>query len=126
MKHKVTVTREGKWWVAEVDGVLGGATETQRLADLEEEVRDLLAGLLDADDDSFELKWDLSAVLGPEGQAMWEAYLKERADLEERRRQFEADRLATVRKMADAGISVRDSAALVELSYQRVAQLLDA
>jgi hypothetical protein len=126
VKHKVTVTREGKWWVAVVDGVLGGATEAQRLADLEVEVRDLVAGLLDADDDSFELKWDLSAVLGSEGQEMWEAYLLERAELDERRRKFEADRLATVRKLADAGISVRDSATLVDLSYQRVAQLLDA
>lgn len=125
MKYTVKVTREGKWWVGDIDGVLGGATEATRLADLEAEVRDLLAGLLDKEDDDFELTWDMSAVLGPEGQAMWENYTAERAELTARRARFEADRAATVRLLHDAGVSVRDSAALVDLSYQRVSQLLN-
>lgn len=57
MRLDVTVTREGRWWVAVVDGVPGGATETQRLADLESEVRDLLSGLLDVDGDVLQLSW---------------------------------------------------------------------
>jgi hypothetical protein len=65
MECTVKVTREGKWWVGNIDGVLGGATEATRLAGLETEVRDLLAGLLDKDDDDFELTWDMSAVAGP-------------------------------------------------------------
>ncbi|MFB8229581.1 hypothetical protein [Cellulosimicrobium sp. NPDC055967] len=112
--------------MAVVEGVPGGATETQRLADLEGEVRDLLAGLLDEDEDSFELSWDLTAVLGDEGQAMWEAYMREREELNARRRKFEEDRKATVRLLHQAGVSVRDSATLVDLSHQRVSQLLDA
>jgi hypothetical protein len=126
VKATVKVTREGKWWIGEVEGVHGAATEATRLADLEIEVRDLLGGLLDMDDDTFELTWDMSAVLGPEGQAMWEKYLTERAELAEYRARFEADRAATVRLLHDAGVSVRDSAALVELSHQRVSQLLNS
>jgi hypothetical protein len=125
MKVTVKVSREGKWWIGEVESVRGATTETTRLADLETEVRDLLGGLLDLDDDEFELTWDMSAVLGPDGQAMWENYLTERAELAKRRARFEADRAATVRLLHEAGVSVRDSAALVDLSHQRVSQLLN-
>ncbi|ACZ31839.1 hypothetical protein Xcel_2825 [Xylanimonas cellulosilytica DSM 15894] len=124
VKYTVTVTREGRWWVGVVAGVSGAATETSRLADLEIEVRDLLAGLTDQDDDAFELQWDLSAVVGTDGQTMWEAFVAEREALDAARQRFEADRLATLRALASAGVSVRDSAALVDLSHQRVAQLL--
>ena len=125
-KYTVLVTREGKWWIGEVQGLVGAATETARLADLETEIRDLLAGLLDAADDAFDLAWDFSAVVGAQGQAMWEAFVAERAALETTRRRFEADRLATLRVLASSGVSARDSAALVDLSHQRVSQLLSA
>ncbi len=123
-RYDVRVSREGKWWVAQVDGLAGGATETTRLADLGTEVRDLVAGLTDTDETTVDLSWNLTDVLGVEGQAVWDAYQRERSEIEERRRQFEADRLATLRALHDAGVSVRDTAALVDLSHQRVAQLL--
>ncbi|MCL1899585.1 MAG: hypothetical protein FWG11_03530 [Promicromonosporaceae bacterium] len=126
MKYTVTVTREGKWWVGEVNGLRGGATEAARLADLETEVRDLIAGLLDVGDDDFELSWDLSAVIGPQGQEFWEAFVAEREELHERRRRFEAERLSALKALRDGGISLRDAATLVDLSHQRVAQLLSA
>jgi hypothetical protein len=64
--YRATVSRESGWWVAEVDGVLGGATEATRLVDLETEVRDLLAGLLDQEEDAFELRWDAAVARGGE------------------------------------------------------------
>ena len=112
--------------IGQVDGLVGAATETARLADLEVEVRDLLARLLDADDDDFELTWDMSAVLGGEGQAVWQAHQSERDNLAVLERRVEADRLATLRALHDAEVSLRDSAALVGLSHQRVAQLVSA
>lgn len=124
VKYTVRVTREDKWWIGEVPEIPGAATEVTRLAELEIEVRDLLAGLLDVDDDALELTWDMTAVLGPEGQAMWDAFVVKREQLDEARRRFEADRLVTLRAMHAAGISTRDSATLVDLSHQRVAQLL--
>jgi len=80
-RYTVTVTREGKWWVGQVNGVVGAATEVAHLAELEIEVRDLLAGLLDVDDEDFDLAWDMSAILGSDGQATWEAYRTERDEL---------------------------------------------
>jgi len=125
-KYTVKVTRDGKWWVGVVEGLRGAATEVARLADLEIEVRDLLAGLLDQDDDDFDLDWDMSAILGSEGQAVWEAYRAERDALTAQKTRFEEERLATLRLLNNAGVSARDSAALVGLSHQRVAQLLTA
>jgi hypothetical protein len=116
----------GKWWVGVVNGVPGAATETKRLSDLEIEVRDLLAGLLDIDDEAIELSWDMSAVIGTEGQAAWDAFVSERDELYAKQRKFEADRLAALEALRDAGVTVRDSAALVDLSFQRVAQLVGA
>src|SRR5689334_5189481 len=54
-RYAVTVSREGLWWVAVVDGLPGGATESRRLDQLEAEVRDLIAGLTDTSEDAFEL-----------------------------------------------------------------------
>jgi len=124
--YTVTVIREGKWWIGEVAAVAGAATETTRLADLEIEVRDLLAGLLDTDDDAFDLAWDLAAILDSEGSASYGRYVAERNELHAAQRRFEADRLATLRAFERAGVSMRDTAALAGLSHQRVAQLLSA
>ena len=120
----VAVSREGSWWVGNVREVPGGATEVRHLADLEIEVRDLLSGLLDIGEDEFDLYWDLSAILGSEGQATWQSYQQERDDIAARQKKLAADRVATLTLMREAGVSLRDSATLTGLSHQRVAQLL--
>ena len=63
--YTVTVSREEPWWVAVVSGLPGGATESRRLSQLETEVRDVIAGLTDSDEDAFQLDWtyDLSPEL---------------------------------------------------------------
>jgi len=126
MKYEVTVSREGKWWVAVVNGVNGAATEVTQLSDLEIEVRDLLAGLLDADEDDFDLDWDLSSVVGAKGQAAWEAFVKERKELAAMKERFDSNRIATLQALHQAGVSTRDSAALMDISHQRVHQLINA
>lgn len=59
-----TVSREDGFWVAVVDGVPGAATEVRQLAALDTEVRDLLSGLLDQDEDSFDLRYQLHDAIG--------------------------------------------------------------
>src|SRR5262249_42167742 len=58
--YAVTVSRDEPWWVAVVAGLPGGATEARRLDQLETEVRDLIAGLTDVDEDAFDLNWEYS------------------------------------------------------------------
>jgi hypothetical protein len=125
-KLTVRVSREGKWWVGEVPEVLGAATEVTQLSDLEVEIRDLLAGLLDLDDDDLELSWDMSEILGSEGQEVWDAYRRGRDELEIIKAKVESDRTKTLHALRSAGVSIRDTATLVGLSHQRVAQLLNS
>lgn len=58
--YQVEVTREGQWWVAVVDGLAGGATEASSLVALEVEVRDLISGLTNADEQAFDVDLDYS------------------------------------------------------------------
>lgn len=55
--YDVTVTREDDLWVADItgEGLGPAATDVERFADLDTEVRDLIAGLTDADPGSLGL-----------------------------------------------------------------------
>jgi hypothetical protein len=58
--YRVTVTREDQLWTATVDGLpphMVGVTDVERFADLEVEVRDLVAGLTDSEPNAFMLSW---------------------------------------------------------------------
>ncbi|WP_163543808.1 MerR [Occultella kanbiaonis] len=124
--YKVDVSREGRYWVAEVEGVPGGATEVRRLSELDDEVRDLVSGLLDVDPDDVAVQYDFRKALGDEAAAAWQVFERERDELYAKRKQFEDDRAAAIRALHDQGVSMRDTAQLVGLSHQRVSQLLDA
>lgn len=56
-------------WVADIAGMTA-ATDVLRFGDLDVEVRDLIAGLTDADPDEFEIRWhhragdDVTALIG--------------------------------------------------------------
>ena len=57
--YQVEVTREDGLWVADLWAPELGpaATDTLHFADLEAEVRDLIAGLTDSQPEDFELTW---------------------------------------------------------------------
>lgn len=119
---RVTVTREDGYWVAVADGVRGGATESRRLADLDTEVRDLLAGLLDVDEDRLDLDYDFGPALG--GAAEWvESFRRDRDALSAAQHDYETAQIRATRALRDAEVSLRDAAVLLELSFQRVQQL---
>lgn len=124
--YTVRVSREGRYWVAEVDGVPGGATEVRRLVELDGEVRDLLAGLLDVEEESLVLRYDFSPAFGDETARAWERFEREREELYAQQRRVEEDRLQVIRELREQGVSMRDVGGLVDLSHQRVAQLLQA
>jgi hypothetical protein len=58
--YDVNVTRDGSLWAAVVVGLpthVVGATDVEHFADLDTEVRDLIAGLTDAAPGSLDLRW---------------------------------------------------------------------
>ncbi len=122
MTYRVRVSREDGYWVAKVDGVRGGATEARSLANLDVEVRDLLAGLLDVEDDAFALDWDYEPALGPAAKAVGQYHELDEAYTHLRAARDEAQAEA-VRDLRGAGVSLRDAAAMLDLSFQRVQQL---
>jgi hypothetical protein len=107
-----------------VAGLPGGATGTRRLDQLEKEVRDLIAGLTDADDDSFDLTWEYS--LRPELEEPVHRFLSARARRQAAEQDYAAAQEQAVEALTTARISLRDAAELLGLSYQRLAQLRSA
>jgi hypothetical protein len=119
--YRVTVTREDGYWVAVVDGLRGGATETRRLDRIEDQVRELVAWLADAREDSFQLAWqyELPRPLADLLQALHE----KRDTLKRAKDEYEAATRDAVAEARSESISVRDTGALLGLSYQRIQQL---
>lgn len=76
--YGVTVTREDQLWTARVDGLPPtaiGVTDVEHFADLDTEVRDLIAGLTDTDPDAFDLVWHYvqgDREFTPSLDALWE------------------------------------------------------
>jgi len=122
--YTITVSREEPWWVAVVAGLPGGATETRRLDQLETEVRDLIAGLTDVDEDAFDLNWEYS--LPPKLEEPVHRFLAAKARRQAAEQDYRAAQEQAVEALTTAHISLRDAAELLGLSYQRLAQLRSA
>jgi hypothetical protein len=125
--YEVTVIREDGFWVADIHGAgLGpAATQTDRFADLDTEVRDLIAGLTDTDPDGFGLAWryvlggkDVTSVIvdlaGSE-----HAYAQASAAREAARRDV-------IRVLREAQLSQSTIGDVLGLSHQRIHQLVKA
>lgn len=123
MTYTVTVSRESGYWVAVVEGMRGGATETRRLSALDTEVRDLISGLTDIDPQEILLEWDLWPALHDATKVV-ESLHDLRRDLDAAQRHYDESLRATVHALNDEQVSLRDTAYLVGLSHQRVHQLL--
>jgi hypothetical protein len=133
--YRVIVSREDPWWVAVAFGENlpphGSATETRTIADLEDKIRDLIVLRTDADLDmpydqavgSFDLEWEYDLPHeAAEALADYQESKRSLAEAQDRyadRAQHAASTLTTT-----AHASVRDTAVLMGISYQRVAQLL--
>jgi hypothetical protein len=126
--YEVTVTRDDGLWAAVISGLpphVIGATDVERFADLDIEVRDLVAGLTDADPHGFGLAWRY--VLG--GQDVTSliidlagsehAYARAAAARDAARRQV-------IRALLDARLSQSAIGDVLGLSHQRIHQLTKA
>lgn len=133
--YRVVVSREEPWWVAVAHGdglpAHGAATETRTIADLEEKVRDLIVLRTNADlrmpyeaaAKGLDLSW--SYDLPPNAAAALREYQESKGDLAAAQARYAENELqaASVLK-AETRASIRDVAALMGISHQRVHQLL--
>ena len=126
--YPVTVTRDSGLWVAEVDGLPPasiGVTDVERFADLDTEVRDLLAGLTQTDPDSFGLTWRY-VIDGRDVTSLIEAVFGAEVAYEAAAAARDAARRAVIRSLDRADVPQSAIGDLLGLSHQRVSQLLKA
>lgn len=121
--YEATARRSDDWWVLDVDGVSGAHTQSRRLDKAEAAISEVLSLLLNVSPTSFDV------IVRPVLSAREEKALRDIVTARERleaatavisERQSQAARLL----VTDEGLSYRDTAILMGLSHQRVAQLL--
>lgn len=128
--YDVQVTREDGYWVGSVVlpwtavGLVnyGAAVETRRLSDLEAEVRDLVAGYTDVEPSEVDLAWDYQPAIGDSAEQI-RRLESLRSDLDGLRHEYEQVQRESVRSLRKQETSLRDTATLTGMSFQRVQQI---
>jgi hypothetical protein len=119
-RYRVTARREGDWWVIDVDGV--GVTQAKRLDKVEHMARDLVAAMQEVDYDAVQVdvRYELPVAAV---EALSEA--KAAAEVARQLARIAADSgRHAVAVLHREGLSLRDTAHLLGVSFQRVHQLL--
>lgn len=112
------VTRSDGWWAISVDEIPGLFTQTRRLDQVADMVRDA-ASLLGVGVGTVEVQ----PVLDSDSQRMLEELEAARKEAEEKQRISSGLTREVIRRFRDEGLTLRDIASLVGLSQQRVAVL---
>ena len=128
--YQVRVWQEDDWWLARVMAASDGAqasplnalTQARSLARIESMGRDLIATILDADEDAFDVEFEYN-LPGGSGDLVCQAK-GARAWLEAAQDLWQERSATAVRALAGEGYSLRETAALLGLSHQRVDQIL--
>jgi DNA-directed RNA polymerase specialized sigma24 family protein len=126
--YDVTVTRDGGLWAAVISGLpprMVGATDVERFADLDVEVRDLIAGLTDTDPDSFGLRWRYLTD-GQDVTSLLETLFASELAYAQAVAARDAARREVIVALADTHLSQSAIGDVLGLSHQRVHQLIKA
>lgn len=118
-EYTATATRDGKWWVVEVDGM--GATQGRSVTEARTMANDLVAAMLNVPiiDVDVSVMFQVEGVLGKEVEQAREAtYAAELAQAEAAESFREV-----VANVKASGLSGADISAVLEVSPQRVSQL---
>jgi predicted RNase H-like HicB family nuclease len=120
--YRATATRDGRWWAVELHDLPPnhfGFTQGRDLEDAQRMARDAVATLLNTP--IAEIEIDLHVNEADEVVAEVE---RARARRKEAAREEQAVLVRAARKLVDQGLTQRDAARLLGLSFQRVHQLL--
>lgn len=122
-EYTVQAERDGQWWAIEVDGVENAYSQAKRLDQVEAMAREVVSLLLDVAEDSFDLRLEVRVP------ADWRNEIEElravQAELAEAERRAGAQLRNAAARLHDAGLPVRDVGALMNLSAQRISQLIN-
>jgi predicted RNase H-like HicB family nuclease len=123
--HRVRIWRDpedARWWLARLLDE-GPVTQGRTLAEAREMARDMIALWTRTDEDSFDLAFELD-LPGDLVQRIREL-TQLRRDLAVQESKARGDlRALAARLVREHGLSMRDAADVLEISHQRVAQLV--
>jgi len=129
--YEVRAWRDRSWWLARVvdanDGAdptpIGGVAHTRALTTVEQTVRDLIATLLDVNEETFDV--DIEYLLPSELESIVFEAISARVWSEAAQDLWCETSIVAVRTLASHGFSHRDVGKLLGLAEHRVAALLD-
>ena len=121
--YTVTTERSGNWWAFSVPEVPGAHGQARRLEQVRDQARDVISMMLDAEPDSFDVS--MSVKLDPRIEHALDEAKAARQEFDTYQRvaqeklRFAAEQIKEV-----GGLSVRDIGSLLDVSFQRISQIL--
>lgn len=119
---RAVARREGRLWVVDVEGV--GVTQGRSLTESQLMARDLVAVVREVDPQDVVI--DFTVDLGAELRSRVEDARRLAAEAEAAQRHAAHASRAVVLALRESGLTGKDAAAVLEVSEQRVSQLLAA
>ena len=121
--YTVTTERSGNWWAFSVPEIPGAHGQAKRLEQVRDEARDVISMMLDAEPDSFDLA--LSVRLDPRIEHALDEAKAARQELDGYQRAAQEKlRLAAEQIKEVGGLSIRDIGSMLDVSFQRISQIL--
>lgn len=109
-------------WNVQVQGLTGCQTYGRSLRQAQARIREALAAWLDVDPASLTIRDEVPASVAAIAAGVAQA----RQQADRAGAQARAETAAAVKRLTNLGLSRRDTAQLLELSHQRIQQLLEA
>jgi hypothetical protein len=121
--YRLVVEREPGWWIVQIPE-LDLTTQARRLGDVEKNAREAIAALLDVGTLTFDLEQEVRPPVAVAQELDEARALMDRAAI---LREESADRIgqAVDKLIKDFGLTMREAGKLLDLSHQRIAQLVE-
>jgi hypothetical protein len=121
--YRLVIEREPGWWIVQIPE-LDLTTQARRLGDVEKNAREAIAALLDVGTLTFDLEKEVVPPVAVVQELDEARALMDRAAI---LREEGADRIgqAVDKLIKDFGLTMREAGKLLNLSHQRIAQLVE-
>lgn len=119
-RYTADAVRDGRWWLLTVDGV--GATQSRSLRDASDAVRGMVSAVRDVDPSTVEVT--VRPQIGPDVLEHVEAARESVGRAARLQAEAAAQSRAAARELLSIGLTGKDIATILDVSPQRVSQLL--
>jgi predicted RNase H-like HicB family nuclease len=122
MTYTARARRSGSWWAIDVPELPGVYSQARRLDRVESMARDAIALFLDVDPATLEIR--VETILPSEIRRDVDAVGRLRAEADRLQAESSGAMRHLTHELLGRGLSVRDAAAILGISHQRVSQLV--